>query len=131
MPEPPTHAFRLGTDLVAVARIADLASRHADRFRERVFTRAELAYADANPKRTDEHLAARFAAKEAARKALGTGLTRGSHWTDIEGTRHASGQPELVLHNRAHAVADELGITGTALSLSHTAEYASATVIAW
>ena len=132
MPTPDAHPnFRLGTDLVEVARIADLLSRHEARFRERVFTPAELEYADANPKRTAEHLAARFAAKEAAMKALGTGLTHGIHWTDLEVVRDTSGAPTLGLHNAAADVAARAGITATAISLSHTERYATATVIAW
>lgn len=121
----------LGTDIVEVARIADLVQRHADHFTNRIFTQQELEYANANPKRMHEHLAARFAAKEAALKALGTGLTQGIHWTDIEVTRDNAGKPSLSITNQAKTIAEEQSLTRFELSISHTTAYATATVIAW
>ncbi|MCW0220764.1 MAG: holo-ACP synthase, partial [Prosthecobacter sp.] len=88
----------LGIDLVEVARIRDLLTKHGERFKERTFTAGEIAYCDscADPAM---HYAARFAAKEAAAKAIGTGLwAEGVDWKDIEITRETSGKPTLHLH---------------------------------
>lgn len=120
----------LGTDLVEVDRIAALVARHSDRFLERVFTQQERAYAATNPKRSAEHLAARFAAKEATLKALGTGLTRGIKWTDVEVRRDNAGQPSIELTGQAFAIAQEQSIRAFRVSLSHTSGHAIATVIA-
>ena len=87
------HIVGHGIDLVEVSRIAELLERHGERFLERCFTAAERGYSDASVKRREEHLAARFAAKEAVLKALGTGWRDGIAWTDIEVVRRPSGQP--------------------------------------
>lgn len=105
-------------------------SRHGERFLERVFTEAERAYADANPRRRAEHLAARFAAKEAVLKALGTGWRDGIAWTDVEVVREPSGRPGVRLHGRAAGIAAELGVSGWLLSLTHTGDTAAASAIA-
>lgn len=118
-----------GIDLVEIARIAEVLGRHEERFLERVFTPSEQAYR-ADSRRRTEHLAARFAAKEAAMKALGTGLASGITWTDIEVAGGPSGSPVLRLHGRAAEVAAGLGITSWHLSLSHTDSHAIASVIA-
>ncbi len=120
-----------GIDLVPVPRIAEMVARHGDRFLQRVFTRAERDYADANPRRRTEHLAARFAAKEAVLKALGTGWRDGIAWTDVEVIREPSGMPSVRLHGRAATIAAELGVTGWMLSLTHAGEHAAASAIAW
>jgi holo-[acyl-carrier protein] synthase len=117
-----------GIDIVEIARFAALLDRHPDRARARLFTPAELAYA-AGKKRELEHLAARFAAKEAALKALGTGWADGLAWTDVEVTRDHAGRPGLVLHNRAAVLAAERGISSWLISLSHTDTHAIASVI--
>lgn len=117
-----------GIDIVEVSRVADLISRHRERSLERLFTEAERAYCIGRA-REIEHLAARFAAKEAALKALGTGWAQGLGWTDIEVTRQPSGKPGLVLHGRAAEVAAELGITAWLISMSHTESTAIASVI--
>jgi holo-[acyl-carrier protein] synthase len=117
-----------GIDIVEVPRIAEMIERHGEHFLARCFTAAELAYCQAG-KRRDEHLAARFAAKEAVLKALGTGWRSGIAWTDVEVQKLPSGQPTLLLHNRAAELAREQGISSWALSLSHTAAYAVASVI--
>lgn len=119
-----------GVDLVPVARIASLRERHGDRFLERVFTPAERAYAGERPKRADEHLAARFAAKEATLKALGTGLTGGIRWTDIGVRRDPGGPPELVLEGEARRAARQLGASRWWVSLSHAGGVATASVLA-
>ncbi|MFO1439274.1 MAG: holo-ACP synthase [Verrucomicrobiaceae bacterium] len=116
-----------GIDLVEVARIRELLTRHADRFKQRTFTTGEIAYCDACADPAI-HFAARFAAKEAAAKALGTGLwsEAGVNWTDIEVTRAESGRPSLVFHHNAAKLTSELRAH---LSLSHTKDHAIAQVI--
>lgn len=119
----------LGIDLVEVARIRDLLTKHGERFKERTFTTGEIAYCDscADPAM---HYAARFAAKEAAAKAIGTGLwAEGVDWKDIEITRETSGKPTLHLHGGAKLHADQQGVTNFMVSLTHTRELAQAQVI--
>lgn len=119
----------IGIDLVEVVRIRGLLEKHGARFKERTFTQAEIAYCDscADP---SMHYAARFAAKEAAAKALGTGIwAEGVIWTDMEITRDANGKPGLLLHNQAEVHADSLGIQAALVSLTHTADQAIAQVM--
>jgi len=118
-----------GVDLADVQRIRRSVERFHDRFLERVFTEGERGYAGDGPRR-DEHLAARFAAKEAVFKALGTGWAQGVGWTDIEVVREASGRPVLVLHGRARELAEALGVRRWHLSLTHTGTMAMASVFA-
>jgi holo-[acyl-carrier protein] synthase len=125
MPIPIAH----GVDVVSVPRIAEMLREHGDRFLDRCFTGDEQQYALSQKKRTAEHLAARFAAKEAVMKALGTGLRDGLSWTQIEVYREPSGRPMLALTARAAEMARERSITGWLLSLSHTDEIAFASVI--
>jgi holo-[acyl-carrier protein] synthase len=119
-----------GIDLVEVDRISQMIARHGDHFLLRVFTEAERGYAHASAKRRDEHLAARFAAKEAALKALGTGWRSGIAWTDIEVVRDASGKPVLNVTGEALRIAESISITRWHVSLSHTESHAIASVIA-
>lgn len=119
-----------GIDLTEVARIAELLERHGERFLTRCFTEAEVAYSRRRPKRQCEHLAVRFAAKEAALKALGTGRRHGIAWTDVAVERKSSGEPSIVLAGVAASIASERGITAWSVSLTHTAEVAAASVIA-
>ena len=119
-----------GIDLAPVARIASMRERHADRFLTRVFTADERAYAADRPRRQDEHLAARFAAKEATLKALGTGLTGGIRWTDISVRKDANGRPLLQLAGQAQAAAERIGAKTWTVSLSHAGGIAIASVIA-
>lgn len=116
-----------GIDLVEVARIRELLTRHAERFKQRTFTAGEIAYCDTCADAAI-HYAARFAAKEAAAKALGTGLwsEAGVNWTDIEVTRTESGRPSLVFHHNAAKLTTGLRAH---LSLSHTKDHAIAQVI--
>ncbi|MEL6741318.1 MAG: holo-ACP synthase [Planctomycetota bacterium] len=118
-----------GIDIVDVARVAQIVERHGAHLTERVFTQAELDYARRG-KRTMEHLAGRFAAKEAVLKALGTGWTKGIGWTDVEVVLEPSGRPTAALHGRAAEIASDLGITAWSLSLSHTDTSAVASAIA-
>jgi len=118
-----------GIDLVPVSRIAEMLAEHGERFLERCFSPAEQAYMASSPKHR-EHLAARFAAKEAAMKALGTGLADGVSWLDFEVSNNPAGKPALRVAGRAAAIAAERGISRWWISLSHTADAAMASVIA-
>src|SRR5262245_44761422 len=116
----------IGIDLEEIARIERVFSR--PRALARVFTPHEIAYCQ--PKRhCFQHLAARFAAKEAVFKALGTGLSGGLHWTDAEVRNEPSGKPYLTLSGPAKALADRLGVQTILVSLSHSRRYAVAQVI--
>lgn len=118
-----------GIDLCEVDRIRKaVESSHGERLVERVFTLSEIAYArrKANPY---ERFAARFAAKEAGMKALGTGWRDGVTWHDLEVTNLASGKPTLLLHGRAAEISARLNVRNIALSITHTAEQAMAMVI--
>ncbi|MEQ8318369.1 MAG: holo-ACP synthase [Phycisphaerales bacterium] len=118
-----------GVDLTEVSRIKRSVERFDERFLERVFTEAEREYAGKGPRRF-ERLAARFAAKEAVFKALGTGWAEGAGWTNIEVAREASGKPTLVLHGKAQEMARAMGVKWWHLSLTHTKTTAMASVIA-
>lgn len=118
-----------GIDLIEVERIARMLSEHPERFRDRVFTPDEIAYCESSRKRAAEHFAARFAAKEAVLKALGTGWRDGIAWTDIEVRRDPAGAPSIRLSGEAQRVAESKGITGWLVSISHTASLAQASVI--
>jgi holo-[acyl-carrier protein] synthase len=118
----------VGTDLMEIARIQQSATRFGDRFLQRVFTPAEIAYCQSK-KNSAESFAARFAAKEAAAKALGTGISFGVSWLEIEVARQPTGRPFLVLTGRAAQRARQLGVTATSLSLTHSRETALAVVI--
>jgi holo-[acyl-carrier protein] synthase len=119
-----------GVDLVEISRIKRILTRYGDRFLERVFTPAETLYCRARP----AELAARFAAKEAVSKALGVGVRMisrdGINWQDAEIIGDARGKPLVRLHGHAAQLADELGLTEWAVSLSHTGEHAIAFVVA-
>ncbi len=118
-----------GIDLVEVARIARLVDEHGQRFLRRTFTDQELAECLPD-RRAVSRLASRFAAKEAAMKALGTGLTRGVTWQDFAVEREPTGRPRLVVTGRAAELAGEQGITAWQVTLSDTREYAMASVLA-
>ena len=117
-----------GIDIAEVPRIAAAIERHGERFLRRVFTEGEIAYCDSKANRIERY-AARFAAKEAAMKALGTGWNHGVRWRDVEVRRQPGGRPTMAFHGRAAEFAAKLGAAHVALSLSHTAEQAIAQVI--
>lgn len=119
-----------GIDLVELKRLDAMLARHDVRFTERVFTEAERAYADAGGRRRTERYAARFAAKEAVFKALGTGWRSGITWHDVEVLHAPSGAPMLRLHGRCAELARQRGIGRWLITLSHTDETAIASVIA-
>ncbi|SPF44687.1 Holo-(acyl-carrier-protein) synthase [Candidatus Sulfotelmatobacter kueseliae] len=117
-----------GIDIAEVPRIRQAIERFGARFLERVFTAGEIRYCDSKANRF-ERFAARFAAKEAAMKALGTGWNHGVRWRDCEVTRMPGGRPTLTFHGKAEEFAAKLGARNVALSLTHTAEQAIAQVI--
>src|SRR5947209_16534600 len=118
----------IGTDLTEVGRIRQSITRYGDRFLDRLYTEGERVYASsrANPA---ERYAARFAAKEAGMKAIGTGWRHGVTWQDFEVANLPSGKPTLRFHGVAAKVAEKLGVTNVALSLTHTRELGMAHVI--
>jgi holo-[acyl-carrier protein] synthase len=118
----------MGTDLAEVDRIRTAIERFGSRFTGRVYTAAEAAYAERKANRYERY-AARFAAKEAGMKAIGTGWNDGIRWQDFEVANLPSGKPTLRLHGRAREIADEMGVRGISLSLTHTANVAMAVVI--
>ncbi|GAC1652189.1 MAG: holo-[acyl-carrier-protein] synthase [Acidobacteriaceae bacterium] len=118
----------LGTDLIEIERIAQSVERFGDRFLRRVYTAGEIAYC-LRKKTSAESLAARFAAKEAAAKALGTGISRGVSWLELEVVREPGCAPELRLWGRARERAERLGVTRSALSLTHSRGLALAVVV--
>jgi holo-[acyl-carrier protein] synthase len=116
-----------GIDLIEIERIAASIRRFGPRFVERVFTQAEIAYCGER-KTADQSFAARFAAKEAGAKALGTGISRGVSWLEIEVLRQPGQRPILVFHGRAKEIAQKLGVRNISLSLTHTSSVAMASV---
>ncbi|HEV2214931.1 MAG TPA: holo-ACP synthase [Terracidiphilus sp.] len=118
-----------GIDLIEIARIHQSIDRFGKRFLDRVFTPAEQAYCLRKRKTAAESLAARFAAKEAGAKALGTGISRGVNWLEIEVAREPGGRPTLHFTGRAAQIARSLGVAYAALSLTHTGNLAMASVV--
>ena len=117
-----------GVDIVETVRIAQALKKHGERFSKRIYTPAETAYCEKFKNRAERY-AARFAAKEAAFKALGTGWRDGVRWLDVEVTHLPSGKPELVLRGRAEELARQLGVRRAEVSISHADRYAVAQVI--
>jgi holo-[acyl-carrier protein] synthase len=117
-----------GVDLAEVGRIRAAIERYGSRFIERIYTPGEIAYVERKANRYERY-AARFAAKEAGMKAIGTGWKRGVRWRDFEVANLPTGKPTLRLHGRAAVYAERLGVNSIALSITHTAEMAMAQVI--
>lgn len=117
-----------GIDIAEVPRIAASIERFGDRFLHRIFTEGEIRYCESKANRVERY-AARFAAKEAAMKAIGTGWNHGVAWRDVEVSRESGGRPTLTFHRKAAEFAAKLGTRRVALSLTHTAEHAIAQVI--
>lgn len=117
--------LRTGIDLIEIARIRAAIERHGERFSRRIFTPAELAYCAGR----FESLAARFAAKEAVSKSLGTGIGPVS-WLEIEIRGGEYEMPAVILHERAERIAKELRLTTWSVSLSHSGEHAIALIVA-
>lgn len=118
----------LGLDVAEIDRIEAAITRHGAPFLERVFTPGEVAYCERHRHRFERY-AARFAVKEAAMKALGTGWTQGVRWRDIEVVREPSGKPTLRLEGVARKVADRLGVRHISVTITHSGNLALAQVI--
>jgi len=112
----------IGVDIVEISRIEGAVTRWGDRFLKRVYTEKELELC----RDRSNSLAAHFAAKEAAMKALGTGTMK---WRDIETLSDSDGQPLIYLHGKAQKRAGQVGLKGLTISLSHCRDYAIASVI--
>jgi holo-[acyl-carrier protein] synthase len=119
----------LGTDLIETRRVQESVDRFGARFLERIFTAGEIAYCS-RKRNAAESFAARFAAKEAGAKALGTGISRGVSWKEFEVRREASGRPSLHLSGRAAELAEAMGVKRFQLSLTHSRDLAMAVVVA-
>ncbi|MGA2808989.1 MAG: holo-ACP synthase [Terracidiphilus sp.] len=117
-----------GIDLTEIGRIQQSVERYGQRFLNRVYTAQEQAYC-LRKRKSAESFAARFAAKEAGAKALGTGISYGVNWLEIEVVREPSGRPTLRFHGRAAEFAARLGAARAALSLTHTDNLAMASVV--
>ena len=113
-----------GVDIIEIPRIRRMVDQYGQRFLDRIYTTGEKSYCRGRA----PNLAARFAAKEATMKSLGTGV-RGVGWKDIEVVRASSGAPGIKLHGRAQARAQRLGVREISVSLSHSTEYAVAFVV--
>ena len=118
----------IGIDLIGISRVRRTLDRFGERFLRRVYTEGERAYcfrkADPCPS-----LAARFAAKEAAMKALGTGVSRGVYFRNVEVTRAPGEPPRVVFYGKAKKRAESLGATGAVLSVTHDGDVAAAVVV--
>lgn len=117
-------ALIAGVDIIEIPRVARVYARYGERFLRRVYTEGEIAYCRGRA----PQLASRFAAKEATMKALGTGV-RGVRWRDVEVVRGRGQAPRIVLHGTARARAERMGLSDIALSLSHSKEFAVASVV--
>ena len=118
----------IGVDIIEVNRVRETIAR-TPRFAERVFTDAERAYCESRGAAAAQHYAARFAAKEAALKALQTGWSGGIAWQDVEVTAKDSGAPIILFHNRARELYEATGANIAHISISHTTQHAIAEVI--
>jgi holo-[acyl-carrier protein] synthase len=119
----------IGLDIIEVSRIRSSLERHGERFHRKICTPAEAEYC-ARMRDPAPYFAARFAAKEAVSKALGTGIGAACGWLDIEVRRKASGEPFIVLHAAGAETAKRLGISQVLVTLSHTEHYAAAQAVA-
>lgn len=117
-----------GIDLAEVPRIRQSIERYRDHFIQRIYTPQEIAYVERKANRFERY-AARFAAKEAGMKAIGTGWRQGVRWHDFEVLNLPSGRPTLRLHGVAAQVAERLGVRNVSLSITHTAEVGMAFVV--
>src|SRR4249919_3995990 len=118
----------IGVDIIEVSRVRETIAR-TPRFAERVFTEAERAYCESRGAAAAQHYAARFAAKEAALKALQTGWSGGIAWQDVEVASKDSGAPVILFHKRARELYEASGANAAHISISHTTQHAIAEVI--
>jgi holo-[acyl-carrier protein] synthase len=117
-----------GIDIAEIGRIQQSMDRYGSRFLDRIYTAAEQAYC-LRKRKSAESFAARFAAKEAGAKALGTGISFGVNWLEIEVIREPSGRPTIKFHGRAAEIAGRLGVAHAALSITHSGDLAMASVV--
>lgn len=121
----PGTIYGIGTDITECVRIAQMIDKHGELFLTRVYTQQEIAYCSAR-KAATQHYAGRWAAKEAALKAIGTGWSRGIHWTDIEVVNAVGGKPSIVTAGQAREICMQRGIGELLISISHCRNYAVA-----
>jgi len=124
-----SRVIGLGTDIIECSRISEMIHKHGELFLNRVFTQQEIAYCSSR-KTSNQHYAGRWAAKEAALKALGTGWAKGIQWTDIAVSHQLGGKPIITIDGVAAEIAKEQGIAEIMLSISHCRHYAVAYCIA-
>jgi holo-[acyl-carrier protein] synthase len=124
----PSRRIRIGVDIVGVERVGRLVGDDVYA-QEQIFTGDELSYC-LRKRRRDEHLAVRFAAKEAVLKALGTGLGQRMRWTDVEVAKDTTGRPRVLLHGEVAACAERQGVTSVEVSLTHAEGLAVAHAVA-
>ena len=117
--------YGIGVDIEEIARFEELTGTWGRRFESKLYSDVEIAYCEQKT-RPAQHFAARFAAKEAFAKAIGTGWTGAFRWTDVEVRNDAAGKPELLLHN---TLAEQFGGMRIHLSLSHSGAYVTAMVV--
>ena len=120
--------FGIGIDVVEISRIEESIAEFGQKFLDRIFTAREQEYCQ-KQKRCAIHYAARFAAKEAVSKALGTGIGKEVSWLDLEVVRKESGEPEVVLNGRAQSFAEKNGVGAVKISLTHAQHYAAANAV--
>lgn len=125
----PGAVIGIGTDIIECARIGRMIDRHGEIFLSRVYTPAEISYCS-HRKAAVQHYAGRWAAKEAALKAIGTGWTRGIEWTDIEVCNDPGGKPRIVLAGQAAVICKQQGIRELMISITHCRSHAVAFVTA-
>ena len=119
----------IGTDITEISRIEKMVEKHTEHFLNRVYTAEERQYS-LGKKRQGEHLAGRWAAKEAVLKAIGTGWTGRITWQDVEVCNEVNGAPKIKLTGEAGHIADTLGIRNVLITISHSNEYAVAFAVA-
>lgn len=117
--------FGIGTDITETDRIGKMIEKHGEIFLDRVYTQREQEYCGIR-KAAVQHYAGRWAAKEAILKSMGTGWSKGIHWTDIEIVNKMGGAPYVELHGEAQKICDEMGVQKILISISHCQEYATA-----
>ena len=118
----------LGIDIIEIKKLHDALDRNGNRLKNRTFTKTEIRYCEKHTNKY-QHYAARFAAKEAVFKALGTGWSQGVGWHDVDVCNLPTGNPQLLLSGKAYSIATKLGATKFWISLSHSDQYAVAWVI--
>lgn len=123
------NVIGIGTDIVECLRIENMIAKHGELFLQRVYTAAEIDYCSLR-KAATEHYAGRWAAKEAVLKALGTGWSRGIHWTDIEVRNEPGGKPRIALAGEARKLCEELKLHEIQISISHCRSHATTFAIA-